>query len=168
MQEPQEMQVQTLGREDPLEEQMATHSSILAWRIPWTEEPSGLQSMGLQRVRHDWATMHASLGQIKPSFENKANTKETKMGRERGPVDVECLDPDMAGISSSLEFSDMWANIFPFGLKKMEKKLKWDRAYDIVSLYEMIYIFHGGHKSITTGPYREAIGECLVITRLRS
>ena len=47
------MQVQTLGREDPLEEQMATHSSILAWRIPWTEEPSGLQSMGLQRVRHD-------------------------------------------------------------------------------------------------------------------
>ena len=51
---------------------------------------------------------------------------------------------------------------------KNEKKLKWDRAYDIVSLYEMIYIFHGGHKSITTGPYREAIGECLVITRLRS
>ena len=50
----------------------------------------------------------------------------------------------------------------------MEKELKWDRAYDIVSLYEMIYIFHGGHKSITTGPYREAIGECLVITRLCS
>ena len=124
MQEPQEMQVQTLGREDPLEEQMATHSSILAWRIPWTEEPSGLQSMGLQRVRHDWATMHASPGQIKPSFENKANTKETKMGRERGPGDVECLDPDMAGISSSLEFSDMWANIFPFGLKKNGKKIK--------------------------------------------
>ena len=42
-----------LGREDPLEKEMATHSSILAWRIPWTEEPGGLQSMGLQRVRHD-------------------------------------------------------------------------------------------------------------------
>ena len=45
--------IQSLGQEDPLEEEMATHSSILAWRIPWTEEPGGLQSMGLQRVRHD-------------------------------------------------------------------------------------------------------------------
>ena len=42
----QETQVQSLGREDPLEEEMATHSSILAWRIPWTEEPGGLQSTG--------------------------------------------------------------------------------------------------------------------------
>ena len=46
-------QVQSLGREDPLEKGMATHSSILAWRIPWTEEPGRLQSMGSQRVRHD-------------------------------------------------------------------------------------------------------------------
>ena len=46
-------QVRSLGWEDPLEEGMATHSSILAWRIPWTEEPGGLQSMGSQRVRHD-------------------------------------------------------------------------------------------------------------------
>ena len=45
--------VRSLGQEDPLEKGMATHSSILAWRIPWTEEPGGLQSMGLQRVRHD-------------------------------------------------------------------------------------------------------------------
>ena len=45
--------VQPLGREDPLEKEMATHSSILAWVIPWTEEPGGLQSMGSQRVRHD-------------------------------------------------------------------------------------------------------------------
>ena len=48
-----EMRVQSLGWKDTLEEGMATHSSILAWRIPRTEEPSGLQSMGLQRVRHD-------------------------------------------------------------------------------------------------------------------
>ena len=48
-----ETRVLSLGREDPLEEEMATHSSILAWRIPWTEEPGGLQSMGSQRVRHD-------------------------------------------------------------------------------------------------------------------
>ena len=46
MQEPQETLVQSLGQEDPLEEGRATHSSILAWRIPWTEEPGGLQSMG--------------------------------------------------------------------------------------------------------------------------
>ena len=49
----QETQVQSLGWEDPLEKGMATHSSILAWRIPWTEEPGELQSMGLQRVGHD-------------------------------------------------------------------------------------------------------------------
>ena len=52
----QESWVQSLGQEDPLEMGMATHSSILAWRIPWTEEPGGLQSMGSQRVRHDWVT----------------------------------------------------------------------------------------------------------------
>ena len=45
--------VQSLGQEDPLEKEMATHSSVLAWKIPWTEEPGRLQSMGLQRVRHD-------------------------------------------------------------------------------------------------------------------
>ena len=45
----QEIQVQSLGGEDPLEEEMATHSSILAWRIPWTGEPRGLQSLGLQK-----------------------------------------------------------------------------------------------------------------------
>ena len=52
----QETWVWSLGREDPLEKEMATHSSILAWRIPWMEEPGGLQSMGSQRVGHDWAT----------------------------------------------------------------------------------------------------------------
>ena len=45
--------VRSLGWEDPLEKEMATHSSVLAWRIPWTEEPDGLQSMGSQRVEHD-------------------------------------------------------------------------------------------------------------------
>ena len=48
----QETQVQSLGWEDPLEKEMATHSGILAWRIPWTEEPGGLQSTESQRVRH--------------------------------------------------------------------------------------------------------------------
>ena len=53
MQETQETQVWSPGGEDPLEEGMATHSSILAWTIPWTEEPGGLQSIGSHRVRHD-------------------------------------------------------------------------------------------------------------------
>ena len=54
----QETQVRSLGWEDPLEEGMATHSSILAWRVPWTEEPGGLQFIGSQRVRHE-AAEHA-------------------------------------------------------------------------------------------------------------
>ena len=55
MQETQ-MWVRSLGREDPLEKEMATYSSILAWEVPWTEEPGRLQSMGSQRVGHDLAT----------------------------------------------------------------------------------------------------------------
>ena len=58
MQEVQETWLLSLGREDPLEEEMATHSSTLAWEILWTEEPGGLQSRGVQRVRHDWVTVH--------------------------------------------------------------------------------------------------------------
>ena len=53
MQEIEEILAQSLGWKDPLEEGMAIHSSILVWRIPWTEEPGGLQSIGTQRVRHD-------------------------------------------------------------------------------------------------------------------
>ena len=49
----QEMHIKSLNQEEPLEEEMATHSNILAWKIPWTEEPGGLQSMGLQKVTHD-------------------------------------------------------------------------------------------------------------------
>ena len=52
----QETQVRSLGQEDPLEKEMAAHSSILDWRIPWTEKLGGLPSMGRQRVRHDGAT----------------------------------------------------------------------------------------------------------------
>ena len=89
--ETQETQVQSLGQEDPLEEGMATHSTILAWEIPWTEEPGGLQSKGLQRVGHDGATehtarMHLGLGSATFSFgggagENtrKSNSLKTKV-----------------------------------------------------------------------------------------
>ena len=53
----QETQVRSLGREDPLEKGMATHSNILFWRIPWTEEPGGPESMGLQTVRYNWSDL---------------------------------------------------------------------------------------------------------------
>ena len=66
----QEMQVWSLGQEDSLEEERATHSSILAWEVPQTEEPGGLQSTGSQRVRHKWsdlACMHARI-YVKTNF----------------------------------------------------------------------------------------------------
>ena len=55
----QETQIQSLGWEDPLEKEMAIHTSILAWRIPWTEEPGGLQLLELQKVGYDLVTEHA-------------------------------------------------------------------------------------------------------------
>ena len=71
----QETQVPSQGWEDPLEKEMATHSRTLAWKIPWTEEPGRLQSMGLQRVRHDGATsLHiheGSFPQISLCFINR-------------------------------------------------------------------------------------------------
>ena len=60
----QETQVRSLDWKDPLEEEMATHPTLLTWRIPWTEEPGGLESVGLQRVGHNWsylANMHKTL-----------------------------------------------------------------------------------------------------------
>ena len=67
MQEMQETLVWSLGQETPMEEGMATHSSILTWRIPWTEEPGRLQFIGLRRMRHDWsnsACIHAIYTQL--------------------------------------------------------------------------------------------------------
>ena len=57
-------QIRSLGQEDPLEKGTATHSSILAWRIPWTEEPGGLQSIGSQRVRYNWVTNTHALASL--------------------------------------------------------------------------------------------------------
>ena len=60
----QETWVRSLGLEDPLEKEMATHTNTLAWIIPWTEEPGGPQSMGSQRDRHDWASEHSTASTI--------------------------------------------------------------------------------------------------------
>ena len=58
------MQVRSLGQEDSLEKEMVTHSSILAWKIPWADEPSGIQSVGSQRLRHNWANIHTLQEQV--------------------------------------------------------------------------------------------------------
>ena len=73
----QETRNQSLCWEDPLEKGMAIHSSILTWRIPWTEEPGGLQSMGLQRVRHDWVA-------------NTTTLREDRSHRESPTVYLHC------------------------------------------------------------------------------
>ena len=76
----QKMWIQSLNWEDPLEEERVTHSSILAWRIPWTEKPGGLQSLGSQRVRHDWATNTCTF------FQGKYLMKKTSPFRALGPL----------------------------------------------------------------------------------
>ena len=68
MQETQETWVLFLGQEDPLEEDMATHSSILGWKIPWTKKPDGLHARGLQRVGHNWETNTFTFQGIKRRF----------------------------------------------------------------------------------------------------
>ena len=75
----QETWVLSLGWEDPLEKEMAPHSSTLAWKIPWMEEPGRLQSMGLQRVGHDWA---ASLVQTDSMDKNLSKLQEMTKDRE--------------------------------------------------------------------------------------
>ena len=72
------MQVRSLGGEDPLEEEMATHSSILAWRIPRTEEPGRLQFIGLQRVGHDWSDL-AHMHKLTWNLKDEANMIKTMM-----------------------------------------------------------------------------------------
>ena len=68
------MHIQSLGQEDSLEEEMATHSSVLAWKTPWTVEPGRLQTMGLKRVRCDWSNLACTQ-------ENKNPTNQGKRGK---------------------------------------------------------------------------------------
>ena len=88
MQETQEIQVQTLGWADPLEEKMATHSSILAWKIPWTKEPGGLQCMGSESQiwLSEWA--YTMKHRLKPPFSMPYRV----VGSQRGEIDEKCFD----------------------------------------------------------------------------
>ena len=93
----QETWVRFLGWEESLEKEMATHYSTLAWRIPWTEEPGGLQSMGLQRARHDWATnTHTHCWVSGTGLDAEDTEKKKKIGRHL------CLEELNMPLKSSL------------------------------------------------------------------
>ena len=96
----QETQVRSLGREDLLEKERATHSSILAWRIPWTEKLCGLQSTGLQRVGHDWATNTNTRHILLPNQQAQASPLPTCVTAPTIPIAVE---PIHTSVSSHLD-----------------------------------------------------------------
>ena len=79
MQEMQETWVWFLGQEDALKKEMASHPTIPPWKIQWTEEPEGLQSMGLQRVRHDWACTHMHTLWIIAVFDHASSSIKNKL-----------------------------------------------------------------------------------------
>ena len=108
------MRVWSLGQEDPLENSMATHSSILAWRIPWTEETDGLQSMRLPRVGHSWMTERAQNGCIR--FKDRS-----KPGR----VSKFSSSHSIAKLCTVSEKTQWWGHRYFFcfqGIYRLEKK----------------------------------------------
>ena len=119
------MWARSLGWEDSLEEEMATHSSILTWRVPWTEEPGGLQSIGSQRVGHGWVTKHARcirlgvhpipaslVAQMVKHLPTMQETRVRSVGRE------DLLEKEMATHSSILAWRIPWTEE-PVGLQFM-------------------------------------------------
>ena len=107
----QEMQVQSLSQEDPLEKEIATHSSILAWEIPWTEESGELQFMGLQEIGHDLMT--SLVAQTVKRLPAMQETRIWSLGRE------DALEKDMATHSSTLACIIPWTEE-PSGLQSIE------------------------------------------------
>ena len=108
--------VQSLGWEDPLEEGMATHSSILAWGSPWTEEPGGLQSKGSQRVSHDWETKHSTAaGAATKSLPSCPTLCDPTDGSNQAPP-------------SGFSRQEHWSGLpFPSPMHEREK-WKWSRS----------------------------------------
>ena len=103
MQETQETWVPSLDQEDSLEKGMATHSGILAWRIPWAEKPGGLQSMGLQRVGHDWAREYAHIKIQEPlALLPWKNPKQWILG-QRGTQALQSSAPDPSVLSAGMK-----------------------------------------------------------------
>ena len=156
----QEAQVWPLVREDSLEKGMATHSTILAWRIPWTEEPGGLQPMGLQRVRHDWATNTHKL----PFAVRTWTILRGVWGRTDTSICMAeslCYSPEITTISL--------INYTPIQNKRLKKnprpshfaKWTWDRLFSpfIMSVYQnLLYIQYVNEQMLMGGMYTMVIG----------
>ena len=104
----QETWVQSLGWEDPLEKEMATHFGTLGWKIPWAEKPGRLQSVGFQRIKHDWATSFFTLGQLL-SCVRLFETPWTAAHQ----VSLSITNPELARLMS-IKYPSISSSVFPF------------------------------------------------------
>ncbi|CAI9158143.1 unnamed protein product [Rangifer tarandus platyrhynchus] len=120
-----ETQVRSLGQEDPLEKEMAAHSSTLAWRIPWTEEPGGLQSTGSQRVGHELSNFHSHFFFQVPLL--LMAHKTSPLGPlTSNPVLLRCWDLPGETPLTSVEFClDLWSPASPEHLMSLDTSFPW-------------------------------------------
>ena len=107
--------VWSLGLEDPLEKELSTHSSIFAWKIPWTEEPGRLQSMALQRVEHDWVTNTSPVAQMVKKLPSVREISVISLGQK------DHLQKEMATHSSIHAWRIPWTGE-PGGLQSIESQ----------------------------------------------
>ena len=128
----QETSVWVLGWEVPLEKGMATHCSILAWRIPWTQEPGGPQPMGSQRVRHDWAANTFTLlgpdgSDVKESACNAGDLRDTGLipRLERSPGGVHSKPLQYSYLENPMDRGGWWATVHTVAESNM-KRLSMD------------------------------------------
>ena len=129
--------VRSLGWEDPLEKKMAAHSSTFAWKIPWTEEPGRLQSVGLQRVGHDWKTWTSLVAQTVKRLSTMQETWVPSLGRE------DPLEKEMAIYSSTIAWKIPWTEE-PGRLQSMgSQRVRHDWATSLsLSLYTIMIRFY--------------------------
>ena len=159
MQEMQETRVQSLGWKDPMEEGMATHSSVLAWRIPWTEEPGRLLSLGSQKVRHNWSNLaHMQLSVLMqytpkhalgPRPEGGTGREKRERERETGRGDLVwlCLSSDVVLM---VTWREHW--------KQSRARLTHTRRCLNKETAHLLFTFHSGMCLLTShtlcGDYR--------------
>ena len=134
-----ETRVRSLGREEPLEKEMAIHSITIAWKIPWTEKPGRLQSMGSQRVGHNWATSLSALIGLPRWLSSKESACQCKETQETGfdPGSGRSLKEGMSTHSSILAWKIPWTEkpgrLQPMGLQRV--------GHDWATSLSLSYIF---------------------------
>ena len=139
-----EKQVWSLGRKDPLENEMAIHSSTPAWKIPWTEEPDRLQSRGLQRVGHDWATsLHFTLWVYKGygtevSFDNDKGQKT----KRTVPITKGTRDDDGHKVRRQSISQERESRLSSFVVKIMFTKGDWSLSHTMTIVPGSSVLFH--------------------------